>query len=109
MNFGPRLNSFHRVEKLHFEFIFTCFPTIFIIFLASGEPPLLLSASVHTAIRQAIGAARKEIKEDGASPQSFKGFFRLDSPATMEKIRANCGYENVDLFLKEMAEVVSDS
>uniref|UniRef100_H2XK99 Aldehyde oxidase/xanthine dehydrogenase second molybdopterin binding domain-containing protein n=2 Tax=Ciona intestinalis TaxID=7719 RepID=H2XK99_CIOIN len=48
-----------------------------------GEPPLFLAASVFFAIKNAIVSARIE---SGLSPD-----FRLDSPATVERIRMSCG------------------
>ncbi|XP_073194775.1 xanthine dehydrogenase/oxidase isoform X4 [Lepidochelys kempii] len=55
---------------------------------AVGEPPLFLSASVFYAIKDAIFAARAE--------SGLKGPFRLDSPATPERIRNAC----IDMFTK---------
>ncbi|XP_070590412.1 xanthine dehydrogenase/oxidase [Erythrolamprus reginae] len=55
---------------------------------AVGEPPLFLAASVFYAIKDAIVSAREESK--------LKGIFRLDSPATPERIRNAC----VDSFTK---------
>uniref|UniRef100_A0A6J0V358 Xanthine dehydrogenase/oxidase n=1 Tax=Pogona vitticeps TaxID=103695 RepID=A0A6J0V358_9SAUR len=55
---------------------------------AVGEPPLFLSASVFYAIKDAIASAREE--------SGLKGPFRLDSPATPERIRNAC----VDIFTK---------
>uniref|UniRef100_A0A8C8SUX6 Xanthine dehydrogenase/oxidase n=1 Tax=Pelusios castaneus TaxID=367368 RepID=A0A8C8SUX6_9SAUR len=55
---------------------------------AVGEPPLFLSASVFYAIKDAIFAARVE--------SDLKEPFRLDSPATPERIRNAC----VDNFTK---------
>ncbi|XP_063775025.1 xanthine dehydrogenase/oxidase isoform X2 [Pseudophryne corroboree] len=55
---------------------------------AIGEPPLFLSASVFYAIKDAITSARAE--------SGINGPFRLDSPATPEKIRNAC----VDEFTK---------
>lgn len=49
---------------------------------AVGEPPLFLAASVFFAIKDAIAAARLEA--------GFSGPFRLDSPATAERIRIAC-------------------
>lgn len=48
-----------------------------------GEPPLLLSVSVLMAIKEAVKAAREEI--------GLLGYFRLDCPATVERIRMACG------------------
>ncbi|KAL0969405.1 hypothetical protein UPYG_G00227010 [Umbra pygmaea] len=49
---------------------------------AVGEPPLFLAASVFFAIKDAISAARAE--------SGLSGPFRLDSPATSERIRNAC-------------------
>ncbi|OCT79499.1 hypothetical protein XELAEV_18026309mg [Xenopus laevis] len=55
---------------------------------AVGEPPLFLSSSIFFAIKEAITAARAESR--------ITGPFRLDSPATPERIRNAC----VDDFTK---------
>ncbi len=47
-----------------------------------GEPPLVLSASIYFAIKDAIKAFRKE---NGCS-----SVFRLDCPATVERVRNAC-------------------
>nr|XP_014586706.2 xanthine dehydrogenase/oxidase isoform X1 [Equus caballus] len=52
---------------------------------AVGEPPLFLAASVFFAIKDAIRAARAQHKD-----YDMKELFRLDSPATQEKIRNAC-------------------
>ena len=49
---------------------------------AVGEPPLFLAASVFYAIKEAIAAARTE--------SGLSGPFRLDSPATPDRIRNAC-------------------
>uniref|UniRef100_A0AAV2M4F4 Xanthine dehydrogenase n=1 Tax=Knipowitschia caucasica TaxID=637954 RepID=A0AAV2M4F4_KNICA len=49
---------------------------------AVGEPPLFLAASVFFALKDAIAAARLEA--------GLNGPFRLDSPATVERIRTAC-------------------
>ncbi|XP_042880077.1 xanthine dehydrogenase/oxidase-like [Penaeus japonicus] len=49
---------------------------------ATGEPPLLLATSVFYAIKQAVASARAD--------QGFSPVFRLDSPATAERIRMAC-------------------
>ena len=59
-------------------------------FQAIGEPPLFLASSVFFAIREAIAEARKEAGLDE--------WFRLDSPATAERIRMAC----VDQFTKQV-------
>ena len=50
---------------------------------AAGEPPLFLAASVFFAIKDAIGAARMDAGHE-------TGIFRLDSPASVERIRMAC-------------------
>ncbi|OWK10790.1 XDH [Cervus elaphus hippelaphus] len=52
---------------------------------AVGEPPLFLGASIFFAIKDAIRAARAQHTAGNA-----KKLFRLDSPATPEKIRNAC-------------------
>ncbi|XP_078674888.1 xanthine dehydrogenase/oxidase-like [Branchiostoma floridae x Branchiostoma belcheri] len=49
---------------------------------AVGEPPLLLASSVFFAIKDAVSSARADA--------GLKGTFRLDSPATAERIRMAC-------------------
>ncbi|XP_067884000.1 xanthine dehydrogenase/oxidase-like [Heterodontus francisci] len=49
---------------------------------AVGEPPLFLAASIFFAIKDAIVAARAE--------SGVTGLFRLDSPATPDRIRIAC-------------------
>ncbi|XP_020627784.1 xanthine dehydrogenase/oxidase-like isoform X2 [Orbicella faveolata] len=57
---------------------------------AVGEPPLFLASSVFYAIKDAVMAARRE--------SGVEGIFRLDSPATSERIRMAC----VDQFTKQV-------
>ncbi|XP_057599157.1 xanthine dehydrogenase/oxidase isoform X3 [Hippopotamus amphibius kiboko] len=52
---------------------------------AVGEPPLFLGASIFFAIKDAIRAARAQHADNNT-----KELFRLDSPATPEKIRNAC-------------------
>lgn len=49
---------------------------------AIGEPPFFLASSVFFAIRDAISSARLE--------EGISGWFELDSPATVERIRSAC-------------------
>lgn len=62
---------------------------------ASGEPPLLLAASVHCATREAIKTARSELSSEG-SPSMFE----LPVPATMPVVKELCGLENVERYLE---------
>jgi len=52
---------------------------------AIGEPPLFLGATVFFAIKQAIAAARAD--------KGLTEYFRMDSPATSERIRMACADE----------------
>ncbi|XP_004451136.2 xanthine dehydrogenase/oxidase isoform X2 [Dasypus novemcinctus] len=52
---------------------------------AVGEPPLFLAASIFFAIKDAIRAARAQ-----HGTYNMNELFRLDSPATPEKIRNAC-------------------
>ncbi|XP_041353249.1 xanthine dehydrogenase/oxidase-like isoform X2 [Gigantopelta aegis] len=47
-----------------------------------GEPPLFLGSSVFFAIKDAIASARAD--------EGITGYFRIDSPATPDKIRMAC-------------------
>lgn len=49
---------------------------------ATGEPPLILSNSVLFAVRAAIEASRKE--------KGLNGHFKLDLPATIDKVQQAC-------------------
>lgn len=64
---------------------------------ASGEPPLVLAASIHCAIREAIRAARKEL------PTNENEHFRMECPATMDVIKSLCGLDNVEHYLKSLS------
>ena len=55
---------------------------------AVGEPPFFLGASVFFAIRDAVKAARLD--------SGFTEHFRMDSPATSERIRLACADSIVD-------------
>jgi len=58
---------------------------------ASGEPPLVLSTSVYTAIRQAIQSARR----DAGNAE----FFSLPVPATPEQIQTACLVDTAHLVV----------
>lgn len=71
-----------------------------------GEPPLLLAASAYLAVRDAVASARCL---SGPSPLSLTvcraaegvtGPFRLDTPATCERIRMAC----MDSIVSRVAE-----
>ncbi|XP_044432395.1 putative aldehyde oxidase-like protein [Triticum aestivum] len=64
---------------------------------ASGEPVLVLAASVHCAVREAIRAARKEFG-------SLQLMFQLDVPASMTLVKEMCGLEIVDKYLESLSE-----
>ena len=74
-----------------YRIIFCDINTHFTTFQAIGEPPLCLAASVFYAIKNAIVAARED--------NGLSGHFRLDSPATCERIRMACE----DRFTKQVS------
>uniref|UniRef100_A0A0K0E8Z9 xanthine dehydrogenase n=1 Tax=Strongyloides stercoralis TaxID=6248 RepID=A0A0K0E8Z9_STRER len=59
---------------------------------AVGEPPLFLGCSAFFAIKEAIKAYRLE--------HNLSGYFRMDSPATAEKIRLHCSDNITSLINK---------
>ncbi|XP_073004972.1 indole-3-acetaldehyde oxidase-like [Typha latifolia] len=69
---------------------------------ASGEPPILLAASVHCAIREAIRAARVDSLSCGGSDNSSLTF-QMDVPATMPVIKELCGLDNVEKYLEGLS------
>ncbi|VAI37747.1 unnamed protein product [Triticum turgidum subsp. durum] len=64
---------------------------------ASGEPPLLLAASVHCAMREAIRAARTDFSVN--SPLTFQ----MDVPATMADVKELCGLDVVERHLQSLS------
>ncbi|XP_068650311.1 indole-3-acetaldehyde oxidase-like [Aristolochia californica] len=68
---------------------------------ASGEPPLLLAASVHCATREAIREARKELFSL-KDPDESSSSFHLDVPATMPVVKELCGLDNVERYLESL-------
>ncbi|XP_062212643.1 indole-3-acetaldehyde oxidase [Phragmites australis] len=69
---------------------------------ASGEPPLLLAASVHCAMREAIRAARKEFSVcTGPANSAFT--FQMDVPATMPVVKELCGLDVVERYLESVS------
>ncbi|KAJ0241639.1 Indole-3-acetaldehyde oxidase [Hirschfeldia incana] len=76
---------------------------------ASGEPPLLLAASVHCATREAIKEARKQLRmwkgeEDGPSLM-----FQLPVPASMPVVKELCGLDVVESYLEWKCMQVNSS
>ncbi|XP_055817941.1 abscisic-aldehyde oxidase-like [Solanum dulcamara] len=74
---------------------------------ASGEPPLLLAASVHCATRAAIKAAREQLtlwdKLDGSVSE-----FYLDIPAILPVVKTQCGLDYVEKYLKMLLDQKSN-
>lgn len=68
---------------------------------ASGEPPLLLAASVHCATRAAIKEARKELKTWGKVDE-WDSAFQLQVPAIMPVVKALCGLDYVERYLESL-------
>ena len=54
-----------------------------------GEPPLVLAATAYFAIKRAVLSAREDA--------GVKGWFRMDAPATVQRIRTACMVETKDL------------
>ncbi|PWA65673.1 abscisic aldehyde oxidase 3 [Artemisia annua] len=70
---------------------------------AVGEPPLLLSSSVHCATRAAIKEARKQLCSwKGVNLDGSESMFQLDVPATMPVVKTLCGLDNVEFYLQSM-------
>mmetsp|Transcript_81483 Transcript_81483/g.154700 ORF Transcript_81483/g.154700 Transcript_81483/m.154700 type:complete len:1475 (+) Transcript_81483:114-4538(+) len=63
---------------------------------AVGEPPLFLGSSIFFATKEAVLAARRDFRTEAiqlgsdASALPPDGYFRLDAPATAEKVRMAC-------------------
>ncbi|KAJ8458928.1 hypothetical protein OPV22_031854 [Ensete ventricosum] len=68
---------------------------------ASGEPPLVLASSIHSATREAIIAARMEFSS-ATGPDSSTSF-RLEVPATMPVVKELCGLDNVEKYLENLS------
>ena len=69
------------------------------IFAASGEPPLVLAASVHCAMRAAIRAARKEFAVC-TGPANSTTTFQMNVPATMPVVKELYGLDVVERYLE---------
>ncbi|KAL5575105.1 hypothetical protein UlMin_016804 [Ulmus minor] len=67
---------------------------------ASGEPPLLLAVSVHSAARDAIKEARAQLLSWSGSVDKSSSIFNLDVPATMPVVKELCGLDNVETYLE---------
>ncbi|CAK8538530.1 unnamed protein product [Lathyrus sativus] len=66
---------------------------------ASGEPPLLLAASVHCATRSAVKEARKQVLSWSNLDES-DSTFQLGVPATMHVVKELSGLDIVERYLK---------
>nr|UOL49143.1 aldehyde oxidase/xanthine dehydrogenase [Chelidonium majus] len=71
---------------------------------ASGEPPLLMAASVHCATRDAIKEARKQVLSWSGSELDASSYstFQLDVPATMPVVKELCGLDSVERYLESL-------
>ncbi|XP_008449878.2 indole-3-acetaldehyde oxidase-like isoform X1 [Cucumis melo] len=70
---------------------------------ASGEPPLLLAASVHCATRAAIKEAQKQ-KRRWCHEDESDDALQLQIPATMAVVKELCGLDCVESYLKWINE-----
>lgn len=94
--------------SVHIETIFSSFDFRFVtdaqfsdlFHAASGEPPLVLASSIHSAAREAIIAARMEFSSATSSDSSSS--FRLEVPATMPVVKELCGLDNVEKYLENL-------
>ncbi|XP_060170009.1 aldehyde oxidase 4-like [Lycium barbarum] len=68
---------------------------------ASGEPPLLLATTVHSATRAAIREARKQLKSWDKLEESDSKFY-LDVPAIMPVVKTTCGLDYVEKYLETL-------
>ncbi|KAH0730837.1 hypothetical protein KY285_001744 [Solanum tuberosum] len=68
---------------------------------ASGEPPLLLAASVHCAARAAVKAAREQLKQWDKLDGSVSEFY-LDVPAILPVVKTQCGLDYVEKYLETL-------
>ncbi|KAJ3707268.1 hypothetical protein LUZ61_010973 [Rhynchospora tenuis] len=66
---------------------------------ASGEPPLLLAASVHCAMREAIREARVDFCSNKPS-ESTALTFQMNVPTTMPMVKELCGLNTVEKYLE---------
>ncbi|WJX64393.1 aryl-alcohol oxidase 3 [Trifolium repens] len=66
---------------------------------ASGEPPLLLAASIHCATRSAVKEARKQLLSWSNLDES-DSTFQLGVPATMPVVKELSGLDIVQRYLK---------
>lgn len=66
---------------------------------ASGEPPLLLAASIHCATRAAVKEARKQLLS-WSNQDEEDSTFQLGVPATMPVVKELCGLDIVEKYLK---------
>nr|Q6Z351.1 RecName: Full=Putative aldehyde oxidase-like protein [Oryza sativa Japonica Group]BAC84232.1 putative aldehyde oxidase [Oryza sativa Japonica Group] len=69
---------------------------------ASGEPAVVLGASVHCAVREAIRAARIEFAGNNGSGSSLLTF-QLDVPAPMTVVKELCGLDIVEKYLEDLS------
>uniref|UniRef100_A0A0D9WXP8 FAD-binding PCMH-type domain-containing protein n=1 Tax=Leersia perrieri TaxID=77586 RepID=A0A0D9WXP8_9ORYZ len=69
---------------------------------ASGEPAVVLAASVHCALREAIRAARIEFASSSESRSSLLTF-QLDVPAPMTVVKELCGLDIVEKYLEDLS------
>ncbi|XP_013620292.1 PREDICTED: indole-3-acetaldehyde oxidase-like isoform X2 [Brassica oleracea var. oleracea] len=68
---------------------------------ASGEPPLLLAASVHCAVRAAVKEAKKQIQTWSNNNREVVDLsFDLPVPATMPVVKDFCGLDVVEKYLE---------
>ncbi|KAL9677700.1 hypothetical protein QQ045_005934 [Rhodiola kirilowii] len=70
---------------------------------ASGEPPLLLSVSIHCATRAAVREARKQLASWHGIDEECATQFDLPVPATMPVVKELCGLDSVERYLQTLS------
>jgi xanthine dehydrogenase/oxidase len=64
-----------------------------------GEPPLVLAAAAFFAVKNAVLAARRD--------RGHHGWFQLQAPATVQRIREACLVEQLDLVVSDLPEALA--
>ncbi|XP_055835280.1 indole-3-acetaldehyde oxidase [Solanum dulcamara] len=98
----PVVNSGHHKKRVLSSKSYKLLNLNLITLLAgSGEPPLLLAASVHCATRAAVKAAREQLKLWGKLDGSVSEF-HLDVPAILPVVKTQCGLDYVEKYLESL-------
>ncbi|MCD7449396.1 aryl-alcohol oxidase 2 [Datura stramonium] len=92
-----------QIEGLSYkESDFSCTKNILRTKKASGEPPLLLAASVHCATRAGVKAAREHSNYIWGKLDGSVSEFYLDVPAILPVVKTQCGLDYVEKYLETL-------